>query len=146
MIAAESGSFNRIQPTGIDPTQARKPVRVRKRYCPFVGMPDEMSAQVLHGLPNPVHFSGVVCGGLRAGSRSSMPCRKITGEGSYTAQPYIYMRYAAELEAIAALDREYYLNPSPNLAQRAEYYNRQEYLEQIRRRLYSELSETQHRQ
>jgi hypothetical protein len=98
------------------------------------------------GLPNPVHFSGVVCGGLRAGSRSSMPCRKITGEGSYTAQPYIYMRYAAELKAIAALDREYYLNPSPNLAQRAEYHNRQEDLEQIRRRLYSELSETQQRQ
>jgi hypothetical protein len=115
-------------------------------HCRRVGMPDEMSAQVLHGSPNPVHFSGVVCGGLRAGSLSSMPCRKITGEGSYTAQPYIYMRYAAELKAIAALDREYYLNPSPNLAQRAEYYNRQEYLEQIRRRLYSELSETQHRQ
>jgi hypothetical protein len=109
-------------------------------------MPDEVSAQLLHGSPKSVHFSGVVCGGLRAGCGSSMPCRKITGEGSYTAQPYIYMRYADELEAIAALDREYYLNPSPNLAQRAEYYNRQEYLEQIRQRLYSELSETQHRQ
>ena len=56
------------------------------------------------------------------------------------------MRYAAELEAIAALDREYYLNPSPNFAQRAEYYNRQEYLKQIRQRLYSELSPTQHKQ
>ena len=75
-----------------------------------------------------------------------MPCRKITGKGSYTARPDIYMHYAAELEAIALLDREYYLNPSPNLAQRAEYYNRQEYLEQIRQRLYSELSLTHHKQ
>lgn len=73
-----------------------------------------------------------------------MPCRRITGKGSYTAQPDIYMRYVAELEAIGALDREYYRNPSPNLAQRAEYYNRQEYLELIRQRLYSELSETKH--
>ena len=75
-----------------------------------------------------------------------MPCRKITGKGSYTAQPDQYVRYTAELEAIAALDREYYLNPSPNLAQRAEYYNRQEYLEQIRKRLYSESSVTQDKQ
>ena len=75
-----------------------------------------------------------------------MPGRKIIGKGSYTAQPDMYMRYAAELEAIAALDREYYLNPLPNLAERAEYYNRQEYLHRIRQRLYSELSVTQHRQ
>jgi len=75
-----------------------------------------------------------------------MPCRKITGKGSYTAQPDIYMRYAAESETIAALDREYYRNPSPNLAERAEYYKRQEYLEQIRQRLYSESSVTQHKQ
>ena len=47
----------------------------------------------------------------------------------------MYMRYAAELEAIAALDREYYRNLSPNLAERAEYYNRQEYLQLIRQRL-----------
>ena len=78
--------------------------------------------------------------------RCSMPGRKIIGKGSYTAQPDMYMRYAAELEAIAALDREYYLNPLPNLAERAEYYKRQEYLEQIRQRLYSELSVTHHRQ
>jgi hypothetical protein len=75
-----------------------------------------------------------------------MPCRKITGKGSYTAQPDQYVRYTAELEAIAALDREYYLNPSPNLAERAEYYKRQGYLEQIRQRLYSESSVTQHKQ
>jgi hypothetical protein len=78
--------------------------------------------------------------------RCSMPCRKIIGKGSYTAQPDMYMRYAAELEAIAALDREYYRNLSPNLAERAEYYNRQEYLHRIRQRLYSELSVTHHRQ
>src|SRR5690242_7740889 len=89
-------------------------------------------------------FLGVVCGGLRAGCRCSMPCRKITGTGSYTAQPNAYIRYAAELEAMAALDREYDRNPSPNLAQRAEYYNRQEYLQLIRQRLYSEFSEAQH--
>jgi len=91
-------------------------------------------------------FWGVVCGCLRAGCRSSMPCREITGKGPYTAQPDIYMRYAAELETIAALDREYYLNPLPNLAERAEYYKRQEYLEQIRQRLYSESSVTQDKQ
>ena len=75
-----------------------------------------------------------------------MPGRKIIGKGSYTAQPDMYMRYAAEFEAIAALDREYYLNPLPNLAERAEYYKRQEYLEQIRQRLYSESSITQDKQ
>jgi hypothetical protein len=75
-----------------------------------------------------------------------MPCRKINGKGPYTAQPDQYVRYTAELEAIAALDREYYRNPSPNLAQRAEYYKRQEYLEQIRQRLYSESSVTQDKQ
>jgi hypothetical protein len=96
------------------------------------------------GVPN-CFISGLFCGRLRAGSKPSMPCRKITGKGSYTSQPDIYMRYAAELETIAALDREYYLNPSPNLAERAEYYKRQEYLEQTRQRLYSESSVTQHR-
>jgi hypothetical protein len=107
-------------------------------------MPDEMSAQVVHGSPIRFIFRVSSVAACVLGPVPSMPCRKITGKGSYTAQPYIYMRYAAELEAIAALDREYYLNPSPNLAQRAEYYNRQEYLEQIRQRLYSELSEAQH--
>ena len=52
------------------------------------------------------------------------------------------MRYAAELEAIADLDREYYLNPSADLVDRSNYYKRQEDLEQIRHRLHSELCAT----
>ena len=50
------------------------------------------------------------------------------------------MRYAAELKVIADLDEEYYLTPSPNAVERADYYRRQEGLEQIRSRLYAELS------
>ena len=73
-----------------------------------------------------------------------MPWRKINGGSSYTSEPAIYTRYAAELEAIAALDRQYYLNPSPNRAERASYQKRQEYLEQIRQRLYKELCATEH--
>ena len=53
-----------------------------------------------------------------------------------------FMRYADELKAIADLDREYYLNPSPRLADRSNYYRRQEQLEQIREGLYSELCAT----
>lgn len=52
------------------------------------------------------------------------------------------MRYVAEFKAIADLDRDYYLNPSPSLADRSNYYRRQEDLEQIRQRLYSELCAT----
>ena len=60
------------------------------------------------------------------------------------AQSAICMRYAVELEAIADLDREYYLNPSPSLGERSNYYKRQEHLEQLRHRLYSELCATRH--
>ena len=56
----------------------------------------------------------------------------------------IFTRYAAELEAIADLDREYYLNASPSLGERSNYYERQEHLEQLRQRLYSESCATQH--
>ena len=51
----------------------------------------------------------------------------------------MYKRYAARLEAIAALDRVYYATPSPNLVERADYYQRQAVLERIRLRLYAEL-------
>ena len=55
------------------------------------------------------------------------------------AESAICLCYAAELEAIAELDRAYYLNPLPSLLDRAEYYQRQERLEQVRSRLYSAL-------
>lgn len=51
----------------------------------------------------------------------------------------IFKRYAAKLEAIAALDRAYYATPSPSLNQRADYYQRQAVLQRIRLRLYAEL-------
>jgi hypothetical protein len=52
----------------------------------------------------------------------------------------ICTRYSAELEEIAMQDRAYYRNPSPTLAERAKYHERQEELEQIRLRLYAELA------
>lgn len=57
----------------------------------------------------------------------------------------IFKRYAAKLEAIAALYRAYYATCSPSLAQRAEYYQRQAVLERIRLRLYSELGRVRQR-
>jgi len=60
---------------------------------------------------------------------------------THSPESSICTRYSAELEEIAKLDRVYYQNPSPTLAERAEYYERQEALEQIRLRLYTELGE-----
>ena len=57
----------------------------------------------------------------------------------------IFKRYAAKLEAIAALDRAYYATSSPSLTQRADYYQRQVVLERIRLRLYSELGRVRQR-
>lgn len=54
------------------------------------------------------------------------------------------MRYAAELAAIAALDRDYYLKATPTLADRAGYFTRQAHLEELRARLYAELSTVRH--
>lgn len=48
-------------------------------------------------------------------------------------------RFEAELAAIAVLDHRYYLNPSPTLAERAEYTARQFQLENVRSRYYAEL-------
>lgn len=52
----------------------------------------------------------------------------------------ICKRYADELAAIAALDRRYYLNPSPALADRKDYAARQAQLEHTRFRFYAELA------
>ena len=52
----------------------------------------------------------------------------------------IFRRYAAKLEAIAALDREYFATKSPTLAERAAYHQRQAVLERTRLRLYAELA------
>jgi hypothetical protein len=52
----------------------------------------------------------------------------------------ICRRYEAELAAIAALDRRYYVNPSPSLADRAHYATRQSQLENTRSMLYAELN------
>lgn len=52
----------------------------------------------------------------------------------------IIQRYELQLAAIAALDRAYYLNPSPAHAERNEYALRQEELEIVRSRLYAEFA------
>ncbi len=52
--------------------------------------------------------------------------------------------YEAELAALAALDRRYYLNRSPTLADRAAYAARQAQLDKARSRFYSELTEFRH--
>lgn len=51
----------------------------------------------------------------------------------------IYKRYEAELAAIAALDRRYYVNPSPTAADRRAYAARQLLLQEARSRFYAEL-------
>ncbi len=71
-----------------------------------------------------------------------MPFEFTNTASSQKTENSILTRYAAELEAIADLDREYYLNPAPSLAERSNYYRRQDELEQIRQRLYSELCGT----
>ena len=53
-------------------------------------------------------------------------------------------RYEAELAAIAALDRAYYLNATPTPAERRSYVRRQAQLEEVRARFYAELSTIQH--
>jgi len=53
-------------------------------------------------------------------------------------------RYEAELAAIAALDRAYYLNATPTPAERGSYVRRQAHLEEIRARFYAELSTVRH--
>jgi hypothetical protein len=57
----------------------------------------------------------------------------------------IFRRYAAKLEAIAALDRAYYANPSPSLLECAEYHQRKAVLERMRLRLYAELGRARER-
>jgi hypothetical protein len=51
----------------------------------------------------------------------------------------ICRRFEAELAAIAALDRRYYTDPSPTVAERADYAARQVQLESTRSRFYAEL-------
>ena len=51
----------------------------------------------------------------------------------------ICARFEVELALIAALDRDYNLNPTPTSAERANYYKRQEKLEQIRAQFYADL-------
>lgn len=55
-------------------------------------------------------------------------------------EDHIVQRYEPQLAAIAALDRAYYLNPSPTVAERGEYASRQEQLEMVRLRLYAEFA------
>jgi hypothetical protein len=50
----------------------------------------------------------------------------------------IFKRYAAKLNALAALDRAYYATKSPSLAERTAYYQRQAIRERIRLWLYAE--------
>jgi len=52
----------------------------------------------------------------------------------------IYVRYSRELAAIAALDRKYYVDPCPSPADRRDYAARQEQLETLRTRLYTDLA------
>jgi hypothetical protein len=57
----------------------------------------------------------------------------------------ICTRYEAELAEIADLDRVYYLNSPASCVDRADYYRRQDQLEQVRARLYAELSAVRRR-
>jgi len=111
-------------------------------------MPAEMSSQSLQKLSSDSVIVACrgdsICGVLRAGYRSVMRCRKSIESSTESPEAPVLVRYAAELKAIADLDREYYLNPLPNLADRASYYKRQEDLERIRQHLYSELCPTRH--
>jgi len=52
----------------------------------------------------------------------------------------IIQRYESQLAAIARLDRAYYLDPSPTLAERSEYALRHEQIEIVRSRLYAEVA------
>ena len=49
-------------------------------------------------------------------------------------------RYQAELAAIAALDRRYYLTPSASIEERRAYAARQSQLEEMRTRFYAEIA------
>jgi len=51
----------------------------------------------------------------------------------------MFTLYEAELSAIAALDRCYYLKPCPTSDERRDYALRQAKLEEMRTRFYSEL-------
>jgi hypothetical protein len=51
----------------------------------------------------------------------------------------ILLSYEAELRAVDALDRSYYQNPNPSVADRMAYYERQEHLEGVRIRLCDKL-------
>ena len=48
------------------------------------------------------------------------------------------VRFEAELATIAALDRAYYLNPFPTLAERRNYAARKIQIEEVRSRFYRE--------
>ncbi len=52
----------------------------------------------------------------------------------------IFRRYKAELDAIGALDRCYYLSPSPTVADRRDYAAGQLQMEETRSRFYAELT------
>lgn len=52
----------------------------------------------------------------------------------------ICRHYEAELAAIAALDRRYYLNRYPSRADRCDYAARQVQWENVRSRFYAELT------
>ena len=62
-----------------------------------------------------------------------------------SVEDQIWQIYETYLGAIAALDRRYYLNPSPTLADRAAYAARQTELENVRARLYAELARSRNR-
>ncbi len=53
------------------------------------------------------------------------------------AEKQLCLRFEAELAGIAELDRLYYLNPCPTLAERRDYAARQIRLEEMRLRFYS---------
>lgn len=74
-----------------------------------------------------------------------MRCRYKTVTASSECEFAICERYSAKLAAIAALDRVYYASPSPSLAERVKYYQRQAVLERMRLRLYAELDRVRQR-
>ena len=94
--------------------------------------------------PLPTLFDGHPTAKTSHARTARAPIRTAPTETAESAAA-IFKRYAVKLEAIAALDREYYAKPSPGLIERADYYQRQEVLERIRLRLYAELDRLRQR-
>jgi hypothetical protein len=91
-------------------------------------------------------FDGPAYGFLPAEELLAMNAKtRIVIDRTQPESAAIFRRYAAKVEAIAALDRAYFATKSPSLAERAAYHQRQAVLERTRLRLYAELDKLRER-